>query len=180
MILINIILTAVMINGSMILYDFNTKETSGTWYAVNDDVMGGISRSALTLNQNGTATFSGDLSLENNGGFASIRSPLANKLDENLEGIIIKLKGDGNIYSIRFRTDNNFDGYAYEAKVKTKSNTWEEYTIPFKDFKPTFRGYELRGKPELESNNISQMGILFADKQPGKFSVDIDWIKLYK
>lgn len=165
--------------GEFILYDFSTKETSGKWFIINDDVMGGISESGVQLNENGTATFSGTLSLENNGGFASVRSPINKNLAKNLKGVVLRLKGDGNVYSIRFRTNNNFDGYAYEAKIQTKENEWGEYKINFSDFKPTFRGYVLSNKPELESLNIAQIGILIADKQLGEFSVDIDWIKFY-
>jgi hypothetical protein len=177
--IINLILMTIMMNGGMVLFDFNTEETSGKWYVVNDDVMGGISESLIKLNDNGTATFSGNLSLENNGGFASVRSPIGINLENNFKGVVIRLKGDGNIYSIRFRTNSNFDGYAYQAKIQTNNNNWEEYSISFKDFKPTFRGYELSNKPDLESKNIVQLSILIADKQFGDFSVDIDWIKFY-
>lgn len=177
---IYLILIAMMMNGEMILYDFNSKETSGKWFIVNDGVMGGVSESAIVLNPNGTATFNGTVSVENNGGFASIRSPLPIELENNLNGVILRLKGDGNIYSVRFRTNNNLDGYAYQAKIKTKNNTWEEYKIYFKDFKPTFRGYELKNKPDLESKNIAQIGILISDKQIGEFSLDMDWIKFFK
>ena len=40
------------------------------WNIVNDDVMGGISRSSLSMNDENNLIFSGYLSLENNGGFA--------------------------------------------------------------------------------------------------------------
>ena len=43
------------------------------WNIVNDDVMGGISRSSLSMNDENNLIFSGYLSLENNGGFASSR-----------------------------------------------------------------------------------------------------------
>lgn len=172
-------ITFLMNQADLILYDFNTVETSGKWYAVNDNVMGGISDSNIKLNKNGTATFTGMVSLENNGGFASIRFPLNEGLEENLKGVILRLKGDGNIYNIRFRTNNNFDGYAYESKIQTKKDSWEEFRIPFKNFKPTFRGYTLNNKPMLESQNIVQIGILIAEKQSGEFSIDMDWVKFY-
>jgi monofunctional biosynthetic peptidoglycan transglycosylase len=43
------------------------------WRIVNDDVMGGVSSSKLYLNEEQNLVFSGNLSLENNGGFASSR-----------------------------------------------------------------------------------------------------------
>lgn len=177
--IISLIILAILINGGMVLYDFNSNETSGKWYVVNDDVMGGISKSELKLNSNGTATFNGFLSLENNGGFASVRSRIDTTLENNFDGIIIRLMGDGKYYNVRFRTNDNFDGYAYQAKVKTDENKWTEHKIPFKEFEPTYRGRILNNKPKLESKDIVQIGLLIADKQSGEFSVDIDWIKFY-
>ena len=43
------------------------------WGIVNDDVMGGISKSTLSLSNENNLVFNGYLSLENNGGFASSR-----------------------------------------------------------------------------------------------------------
>ena len=164
---------------NFILFDFNSVETSGKWYTVNDDVMGGVSESSFFTGKDGVATFSGTLSPDNNGGFASIRALVKLNSDSQFKGVIIRVKGDGNKYNIRFRTDTNFDGYAYQAKFQTENDNWEEYKIPFSDFKPTFRGRTLDNKPKLESLNIEQLGILIADYQFGQFSLDIDWIKLY-
>ncbi|MCF8367949.1 MAG: CIA30 family protein [Bacteroidales bacterium] len=172
-------ITLIMVKGDIVLFDFDSANTSGKWYVVNDDVMGGVSESKIAINSNGTATFSGTISGDNFGGFASVRARIENIPDENFKGVQIRLKGDGKSYNIRFRTDLNFDGYAYQAKVLTQENVWKEYKIPFKDFEPKFRGRTLSGKPELESKNIMQTGILIADKQFGEFSLDIDWIKFY-
>ena len=51
----------------------NPKQNIGmqNWSIVNDDVMGGISKSNLSMNDKNNLIFSGYLSLENNGGFAS-------------------------------------------------------------------------------------------------------------
>ena len=43
------------------------------WNIVNDDVMGGISTSYLSVSDEKNLIFNGNLSLENNGGFASSR-----------------------------------------------------------------------------------------------------------
>ena len=43
------------------------------WNIVNDDVMGGISTSYLSVSDGKSLIFNGNLSLENNGGFASSR-----------------------------------------------------------------------------------------------------------
>ncbi|MEZ5199587.1 MAG: CIA30 family protein [Bacteroidales bacterium] len=139
-----------------VLFDFNSSETSGKWYTVNDDVMGGISESSFLMSEDGLALFSGNVSPENNGGFASARAFVRLNSDSKFKGVIIRVKGDGNKYNIRFRTDTGFDGYAYQAKFQTEKDSWIEYKVPFSDFKPTFRGRTLSNKPILESKNIEQ------------------------
>jgi NADH dehydrogenase [ubiquinone] 1 alpha subcomplex assembly factor 1 len=178
-ILLLIILSINMLSSQTLIYDFTTPESSGEWYIVNDDVMGGVSNSQISFNPEGSMTFRGNLSPENFGGFASIRSPLNIDRDQEFSGVIIKMKGDGNIYSLRFRTSDAFDGYAYQAKVKTLEDEWQEFKVPFEDFKATFRGRTLWNKPALQSKNLAQIGILIADKQFGQFETQIEWIKLY-
>ncbi|MCB2220737.1 MAG: CIA30 family protein [Bacteroidetes bacterium] len=175
-----ILITTLMVSADHIVFDFQSEESSGKWYIVNDDVMGGRSDSQMVFNDDGTITFSGTLSPDNNGGFASIRSVIQIDDDTQFEGVSVRVKGDGNIYSIRFRTNRNFDGYAYQAKIQTGKNVWKEYKIPFTEFEPTFRGRTLSGMPELNSKDIAQFGMLIADYQFGEFTVDIDWVKLYK
>lgn len=165
-------------NSDTIIFDFNSPATSAKWASINDVVMGGVSTSKFAINEDSTATFSGTVSPDNNGGFASARTSLDNEY-KDFEGAIIRVKGDGKIYSLRFRTDNDFDGISYQAKFKTHLAEWKEYKIPLSDFKPTFRGSTLSNKPKLKSNDIKQIGILIADKQFGKFELNIDWIKFY-
>jgi NADH dehydrogenase [ubiquinone] 1 alpha subcomplex assembly factor 1 len=169
---------SLIMNGEAMIFDFDSPTTSGEWVTVDDVVMGGVSESKFEINQDNTATFSGTVSPDNNGGFASARAALKNEFND-FEGVIIRVKGDGNIYSLRFRTDTNFDGISYQAKFKTEPGEWKEYKIPLSDFKPTFRGNTLSNKSKLESKNIKQIGILIADKQFGKFKLNIDWVKFY-
>ena len=44
------------------LYDFSASETSGSWIIANDGVMGGVSRSQLSLRSTGTLLFQGSVS----------------------------------------------------------------------------------------------------------------------
>ncbi len=57
-----------------VLFDFGTLENMDDWLIVNDVVMGGLSKSRFILSDSNTAIFSGNVSLENKGGFASTRS----------------------------------------------------------------------------------------------------------
>ena len=174
------IMGLILVEGEFLLFDFSSPENSGKWYIVNDVVMGGLSKSDIVLNPDSTATFKGNVSLKNNGGFASVRTLVDAMDQEDFKGVVVRVKGDGNLYSVRFLTDRNLDSYAYQAKIKTDKDNWKEFKIPFEDFKPTFRGYILKNKPALESKDIAQIGILIADKQSGDFEITIDWIKFYK
>jgi NADH dehydrogenase [ubiquinone] 1 alpha subcomplex assembly factor 1 len=168
-----------ILNGEKVLYKFDSVDNNGEWRIINDGVMGGVSQSSFKLTDNNTAVFSGRVLPDNNGGFASVRSIMKNNDLKDFEGAVIRVKGDGKFYNFRFRTNESFDGYAYQAKFKTEEDVWREIKMPFKDFTPTFRGRTLSNKPPLKSENIRQVGILIADKQFGDFKIEIDWIKFY-
>ena len=77
-----------------IIFDFQTATNPAAWQVVNDDVMGGVSTSGWRI-INGMAVFQGEVSLANNGGFASVRSLPA---PHNLAGsdtFVIRVRGDG-------------------------------------------------------------------------------------
>jgi hypothetical protein len=167
-----------MTTNEYILFDFDDPDKSGKWYVVNDDVMGGVSQSSFKMDK-GIAVFRGTLSPDNNGGFASVRTRLSIETNVAYQGIKIRVKGDGKTYNMRFRNDNNFDGYAYQLKFKTEVDTWIEVEMPFKAFEAIFRGNKLFDKPGLEFDQVRQTGFLIADKQFGEFKLEIDWIKCY-
>jgi hypothetical protein len=55
------------------LFDFTDPSATSAWHAIDDREMGGISRSTLPHDPAGHAAFEGTVSLEQNGGFASVR-----------------------------------------------------------------------------------------------------------
>ena len=66
------------------------------WNIVNDDVMGGISTSYLSVSDEKNLIFNGNLSLENNGGFASSRLGLKKNILTGVKSLVIRITGDGN------------------------------------------------------------------------------------
>lgn len=176
-----VIMGLFIVNGEATLFDFSSPDNSGNWEVVNDGVMGGLSESEIVFNPEGTVTFRGMVSLENNGGFASVRTAVElQDQKESYKGVVVRVKGDGKVYGIRFRTHGESNSYAYQFKIKTEKDNWKEFKIPFEEFNPTFRGSLLKNKPALESDNITQMGILISDKQSGDFEFTMDWIKFYQ
>ena len=62
-----------------LLFDFGDPAAVTEWNAIDDRVMGGVSGSRLRHDPTGHAVFEGSVSLERNGGFASIRSRPADR-----------------------------------------------------------------------------------------------------
>lgn len=150
---------------------------AGAWTTVNDDVMGGRSTSRLTLTEEGTAVFSGFVSLENNGGFASTRAPLGTLDLSEHEGVTLRVRGDGRRYQLRFRTEEGSRGLAYKGEFDTAAGEWQDLHLPFRDFQPSFRGRRPPGAPPLDPGEIRQAGFLIADNREGPFQLEVAWIR---
>jgi len=147
------------------------------WRIINDGVMGGISNSRMEKLANEKGRFSGNVSLENNGGFASTRGTLRNAPTTAFSKVKIRLKGDGKKYSFRIRTDDLWDGVSYKLDFSTQVGKWEEMVLPLADFRPTWRGRQLKDIPPINPMKIKQVGFLISDKQVGAFELLIDWIQ---
>ena len=158
------------------VYRFN--ENTLPWRSINDGVMGGLSSGGMRL-EDGIAVFSGTLSLENNGGFSSVRSIPAEHTLAGKAGLVLRVRGDGRPYSLRLRTNDRFDGPSYQAELPTVAGEWTEVTVPFRSFEPVFRGRKMPRYPELTPENIRTFGLILADKQPGDFRLEMDWIQAY-
>jgi hypothetical protein len=159
------------------LFDFTTSTDSSPWQIVNDDVMGGVSSSGFQILTNGGAIFSGAVSVENNGGFASVRSLPAPHDLTGRDCFIVRVRGDGRRYKFTVRTRAGFDTPIFQCAFTSKPGQWEEHKLPFKDFVPTFRGRLLTTEPPLNPAEVVSVGFLIADKQDGPFRLEIASIR---
>ena len=162
------------IDGEVLMEDFIPNENLN-WQIVNDGVMGGLSYGRLELTGDSEAVFSGNLSLDNNGGFSSIRAYYPPNLTD-LNSIMIRVKGDGRKYSFRVRT-NDSSWASYSHSFETIEDEWVEHSLPLDSFYPSYRGYNLRNMPNLSDLVIKEIGFMISDKNPGKFKLEIDWVK---
>ncbi|WP_394175882.1 CIA30 family protein [Thalassotalea litorea] len=163
-------------SNEMNIVDFSDRGELQQWLVVNDTVMGGVSQGQLLVeDENGI--FFGELSLENNGGFASIRRLLPSSVDAQAERISVRIKGDGARYQFRLRTNREFDGYAYQVSFNTIENQWITLFFEPKDFIATYRGMVLENVPPLDFADVEQIGFLISEKQHGPFSLHIHTVK---
>jgi hypothetical protein len=77
------------------LFDFAGPEAAQQWQAVNDGVMGGVSEGRFRITPDKKLEFFGTLSLENNGGFASVRTKPTELNLKAGDAIVVRAKGDG-------------------------------------------------------------------------------------
>ncbi len=163
------------------LIDFSNS-SAAHWQIVNDSVMGGISRSVLEMHDDGYALFSGTVSLENNGGFASVRNRAQSPVDlSGFKGLAVRVFGDGKTYSLRVRTvkDGRLTPYSYELHFPTMAGEWQTHKLAYSDFRPVFRGRAVRTAP-LNSDAILEIGFMIQDRQEGPFSLGISNISVYR
>ena len=106
--------------------------SAGSWSAVNDNVMGGVSSGRMPVPAP-HLLFPGELSLQNNGGFASVRRRVSEDMAGSI-GIRLTVKGDGRKYQFRLRMDNRFDGVTYKAGFQTTPEMWTTVYIGFNEF----------------------------------------------
>ena len=161
------------------LFDFQAATNPPAWEVVNDDVMGGVSTSQFQVLTNGCAVFSGTVRLENNGGFASVRSQPVRADLTGCDSFLLRVRGDGWRYKFSVRTEAGLDTPLYQLAFTTKRGEWEEHRLPFKDFVPTFRGRILTDVPSLNPAKITSAGFLIADKQAGAFRLEISVIRAW-
>jgi len=159
------------------LFDFSGTADEPVWNAVNDGVMGGVSRGGAKLIA-GSLHFRGVLSLENNGGFSSIRSGGPTRDLSAAKAIVLRVKGDGRTYRLQLATNAEFrrSRISYQTAFPTKRGEWTEVTVPLATLVPQFRGQKLAG-PTLNRTRIEEIGLSLSDGNPGAFALEVDWIK---
>ncbi|WP_405291928.1 CIA30 family protein [Algibacter sp. Ld11] len=157
------------------IFKFEKASNITKWSVVDDVVMGGKSSGAFYLNEEGTGVYSGHVSLENNGGFSSLRYRFNTKSTEGFSKVILKIKGDGKKYQFRVKHKLS-DKHSYIALFNT-SKTWEVIEISLADMHPAFRGRKL-DIPNYNANSIEEIAFLIGNKKAEGFKLEIDSIVL--
>lgn len=147
------------------------------WQVINDSVMGGLSVGDTDIVKD-SFIFSGDISIENNGGFSSVYRPVP-RLSKKLDAINLRIIGDGNLYQLRVRCQ--LDGYnlAYKLDFYTQKNIEQNLSFLLSDFQASFRGRIIADAPELNADCVTHVGFLITNKQPIKFSMQVTGIAFY-
>ncbi len=159
------------------LFHFTDVSHFTKWNINNDTVMGGVSQSQVSIDgQQNLLLFTGSVSLENNGGFASTESILTSQITA-ASLLTLVVKGDGKTYQIRLKTPSLSNGEAYVANFTTRVDTITQHAFTAADFTVSFRGRSVVNAPELHFEDIDRIGFLVAQKQQGPFAIELHSIQ---
>lgn len=152
-----------------LLVDFCSDNVACEIYTVNDGVMGGLSRSKLNLIEKEGLLYTGHVSLDNNGGFSSVRFYSSEfELPENAQFFKISVKADGNTYQFRVKKNRrDFQSYVYNFDTRGGD---EVIKIPIAEMYPSFRGRRL----DMENYGgqlPEELGILIGNKKEQDFEL---------
>lgn len=162
-------------SGTMLIDDFSRMDfvsKLGTqWRAVSDRVMGGVSEASLAhdaVDGKSCLRLTGDVRLENNGGFIQAALDLAppgERLDASTyTGIRLVVRGNSQQYSLHLRTPDAVRPWqSYRAHFNA-GPVWETIDLPFEAFVPH------RLEPALDTRNLTRMGLVAIGRE---FSADL-------
>lgn len=157
----------------------NGKDKTNDWVMISDNIMGGVSSSKLEFNED-ALKLSGDISLDNFGGFSSVKTKFKKVDLSAYKGIRIRHKSNNQKFAFTLEVTQNWTLPNYKGAFSNNQQLeWEISTIYFKDFKE----YQI-GEPTGEKlnlgllQNIVRMGVITTEKKEGPFSLEIDYIEL--
>jgi hypothetical protein len=156
-----------------IIFDFNKDADTRRWNIVDDGVMGGLSSGRFRINEVGHGEFKGTVSLENNGGFSSLRYYFNPMETSQHSKFVLRLKGDGKTYQFRVKSQAN-EYYSYICEFKTTGD-WQTVEIPFDVLYPSFRGRTLN-MPNYPGKQLGEIGFLIGNKKAENFMLEVDRI----
>jgi len=157
---------------------FDSPNEQPRWYAVDDGVMGGVSQSTFSVTDN-EGHFHGEVSLENGGGFASVRRE-PNGFEPTLadaHGIALTVRGDGRTYQLRLKSTSLGNASAYRVKFTPSQDAWETLHFSWDAFEAVRRGTVLSDAPAVTPSEIHQLGFLIADRTAGSFRLQVSRIE---
>jgi len=154
------------------MLDFSSPDVVRTFQVINDGVMGGLSRSRLDP-ASGCMSFTGEVSLENNGGFASFRGPV--RFPADAKALLLTVRGDGRRYKLTIKLDDDAGTAQYQAAF-VASREWRTLRFLPADFQASFRGRAVAAPP-VQFADVRYVGLLISDKQSGPFTIELKEIR---
>lgn len=156
------------------LFDFSAASEIENWRIVLDGVMGGRSTGQLVQQQD-VLLFTGETSLENNGGFSSIRAPVPAGSLAGYDALRIRVKGDGRTWILGVRGRSAMGADSYWSRFETSAGEWQTVTVPITEMVRQYFGTPIPGR--LQPSGVRGVEFYIYDKQAGPFRLEVDKIE---
>ncbi|RBP51702.1 CIA30 family protein [Arenicella xantha] len=158
-------------------FDFGAEQGVLDWRPVFDQVMGGESTGQLTVSAD-HLQFSGLVSLQNNGGFASLRSPTADYDLSKFQMVTIRYRASGQSFALTLNQHAEYFKPRFKAVLPHRDGEWHTDTIAFDEFMEVRLGERLAGRlTEQALRHTIRVGLISNDKVAGQFELDVDYIE---
>jgi NADH dehydrogenase [ubiquinone] 1 alpha subcomplex assembly factor 1 len=157
--------------------DFGKQKDGRNWQVVNDGVMGGLSQGQAELTDD-SILFKGKVSLDNNGGFSSLRSNFSRKELASYEQVKIRYRSEGISLAMTLSVSRRWYIPNYKTSLSSTKGAWKTVTLNLKDFRKHYIG-----KPMNETLNndalseVIRLGFITDEKKYGDFEFEIDYIE---
>lgn len=159
--------------------DFGKNDLS-SWRGLNDDVMGGRSRCNVKYSKS-TLSWEGTVSLENNGGFSSVRSPWSETDLSDYTSVTLRCRtttGQPDDFTLTMEVSQKWWMPYWKTNFEVQPE-WTEVTIPFDQLK---KSSAMTGElPKLwtwgDLSAILRMGFMKYDGKAGDFGLEVDWMR---
>ena len=163
------------------LLDPDTGLGVGGWRSVDDVVMGGVSSSQVRLVE-GAETgvvlrFSGEVSLEQGGGFCSARTEAVRWDLREHDRLELRARSEHDRrYKLTLRTPETGSG-SWRHPFELEAGVWRTLTLELEAFERWRRGTRLPEAGPLDLARICSAGWLISDRQAGSFQLDVAWLR---
>ncbi len=159
-------------------YNFGSKGCGDCgWFVVVDGVMGGLSSGLINVNDSGIV-MRGAISLENNGGFASLRTPFAALDLSQYKELVIRYASSGQNFSFTLNNYRRFWQPRFKATLPVTEGEWKTETVTFESFAQYRFDERIGGAPSQTAlQNILRLGLISSDKVASEYMMQIDFIR---
>ncbi len=158
-------------------YDFGTScDNCDQWFVTLDGVMGGLSTGTLEQT-NESIILKGKISLENNGGFASMRTPYKDFDLSGYKTVTIRYRSTGQDFALTLNKYKRFWRPQYKTNLPMTQGAWKTITCNFTDFDTYRLNDKLEGHPEEDDlANIIRLGLISNTKAATNYVFEVDKI----
>jgi NADH dehydrogenase [ubiquinone] 1 alpha subcomplex assembly factor 1 len=93
-----------------------------------------------------------------------------------IDRIRLRVRGDGRRYQFSLRLRDGPPGVSWRAAVDT-DGSWQTVNLPLGNLVAVVRGRPVAGPASIVSGTVCRLGFLLADRQPGRFGLEITAIE---